>query len=63
MAFGGHILTSDLVSNKITPPMVFGEHMLTSDLVLNQTRFYLDLLQKELHKNYVTNSFQGQNDF
>ena len=63
MAFGEQILTSDYVSNKITTLMEFGEQLLTSDLVLNKKRLYLDLFWKELHKNYVTDAFQEQNDF
>ena len=40
MAFGEHILTSDYVSNKMTPLMEFGEQLLTSDLVLNK-KYYI----------------------
>ena len=63
MAFGEQLLTYDFVSNQITSPMESGERLLTSDLFLNRTIFYLDLFQKELHKNYVTNAFGEHNDF
>ena len=63
MVFGEQILTSDFVSNQIISLMEFGGKMFISDLVSNQTRSYLDLFQKEPHKNYVINAFREQNDF